>query len=58
MKHVHALRGAAPGGAVVKNPPAMQETQEMGFDPWVGKCYGQTLLGHSPWGLEESDRNE
>ena len=22
---------------VVKNPPAMQETQEMGFDPWLGK---------------------
>ena len=23
-----------PGGSVVKNPPAMQET---GFDPWAGK---------------------
>ena len=22
---------------VVNNPPAMQETQEMRFDPWVGK---------------------
>ena len=24
-----------PGGSVVKNPTAMQETQEIGFDPWV-----------------------
>ena len=26
-----------PSGSVVKNPPAMQETQEMQFNPWVGK---------------------
>ena len=26
-----------PGGSVVKNPPAMQETWEMWFDPWVRK---------------------
>ena len=25
------------GGAVVKNPSANAETQEYGFDPWVGK---------------------
>ena len=26
-----------PSGSVVKNPPAMQESQEMWVDPWVGK---------------------
>jgi hypothetical protein len=26
-----------PGDSEVKNPPAMQEAQETGFDPWVGK---------------------
>ena len=26
-----------PGGSVVKNSPAMQETQEMLFNPWAGK---------------------
>ena len=26
-----------PPELVVKNPPAMQETHERGFDPWVGK---------------------
>ena len=26
-----------PGGSVVKNPPAMQETQETRFNPWVSK---------------------
>ena len=53
-----------PGGSVVKNPPAMQETQ---FNPWVGKIpwrrewqptpvflprksHGQrSLVGYSPW---------
>ena len=25
------------GGSVVKNPAAMQEIQETGFDPWVRK---------------------
>ena len=24
-----------PSGSVVKNPPAMQEMQRPGFDPWV-----------------------
>ena len=45
---------------VVKNPPAMQETQEMGFDPRVGKiplekematqyfCLGN-LMGRGAW---------
>ena len=32
-----------PGGSVVKNPPAMQEAQEIWVDPWVGKI---------PWGME------
>ena len=26
-----------PSGSAVKNPPAMQETQRSGFDPWVRK---------------------
>ena len=26
-----------PDGSAVKNPPAMQEMQEMWVDPWVGK---------------------
>ena len=26
-----------PGGSVVKNPPAMQESWGSGIDPWVGK---------------------
>ena len=30
-----------PGGSVVKNLPAMQETQETGLDPWVGKIPGR-----------------
>ena len=26
-----------PSGSAVKNLPAMQEMQETGFDPWIGK---------------------
>ena len=26
-----------PSGSAVKNQPAMQETQESGFDPWIRK---------------------
>ena len=26
-----------PSGSEVKNLPAMQEMQETGFDPWIGK---------------------
>ena len=58
----------------VKDPPAMQETQE--FDPWVkkipwrrkqqltpvflpGKLHGQrSPVGYSPMGHKESDRTE
>ena len=28
---------SSPDGSVVKNPPAMQKTQEMWVNPWVGK---------------------
>ena len=63
---VHAYAGF-PGGSIVKNPPAMQET---GFDRWVGKSHwrrkwqptpiflpgkfhGQrSLAGYSPWGCK------
>ena len=62
-----------PGGSVVKNPPAMQET---GFDPWAGKIpwrrawqptpvflpgesHGQrSLAGYSPGRCKESDTTE
>ena len=29
--------GGFPGGSVVKNPPAMQETKETWVQSWVGK---------------------
>ena len=62
-----------PGGSVVKNPPAMQET---GFDPWAGKIpwrrawqpipvflpgesHGQrSLVGYSLGRCKESDTTE
>ena len=62
-----------PGGSVVKNPPAMQETR---FNPWVGKILGgrkwqpspvflpgkshrqRSLVGYSPWGCKEYDMTE
>jgi len=28
-----------PGGTVVKNPPAMQETKETRFDSWIRKIF-------------------
>ena len=31
-----------PGGSAVKNPPAMQESQETMFSPWVGKIPWRT----------------
>ena len=59
------------GRSVVKNPPAMQETQEMGFDPWVWKIPWRrawqptpVLLPresyglYRPWGSKESDTTE
>ena len=58
----------------VKNPPAMQETQEMQFDPWVGKMslWGnplqysclkksheqRSLAGYNPKGYKELDMTE
>ena len=56
---------------LVKNPPAMQETQVPSLgqeDPWrrkwqptsvflPGKSHGQSsIAGYSPWGLKESDK--
>ena len=34
-----------PGDSEVKNPPAMQEAQETGFDPWVGKLVTKKFGG-------------
>ena len=34
---VYRVQAGFPGGSAVKNLPVMQETQEMQFDPWVGK---------------------
>ena len=58
-----------PGGTVVKNLPAMQETQVRspgGEDPLEeemaalpGKSHGQrSLAGYSSWGHKESDMTE
>jgi len=62
-----------PVGSVVKNLPAMQETQETwvpslgGEDPLeeemathlLGKSHrGRSLVGYSPWGCKESDTIE
>ena len=61
-----------PSGSVVKNPPAMQETQirslgrenplEKGLPSLVllpGESHGQrSLVGYSPWGRKESDTTE
>ena len=62
-----------PGGSMVKNPPAMQETwvQSLGQeDLWSraqqpipvflpGESHGQrNLAGYSPWGHKESDMTE
>ena len=36
--YIKKLNRGFPGGSVVKNPPAMQETSgRHGFDPWVRK---------------------
>ena len=58
------------GGSVVKNTPAMQETQVPSLGrkiPWRTKwqptpvflpgesCGQRTLVGYSPWGCKESD---
>ena len=61
-----------PGGSVVKNPPAMQETR---FSPWVGKIpwrrkwqsipvflpgkshRQRSLVGYSPWPCERVGYN-
>ena len=58
---------------MIKNPPAMQETQVqswVGKIPWrrkwqptivflPGKSHGQRkLVGHSPWDRKESDSTE
>ena len=66
-------RGGFPGGSVVKNLPAMQESW---FNPWVRKMpwrrtwqstpvflteesHGQrSLVGYSPWDHEELDTIE
>ena len=58
----------------VKNPPAMQETQELQFDPWVGRCPEEEthssilawkksheqrrLVGYSSKGCKELDMTE
>ena len=34
---VYRVQAGFPGGSAAKNLPAIQETQEMQFDPWVGK---------------------
>ena len=62
-----------PGGSVIKNPPAVQETQvpSLGWeDPLEkgmvthsnflpGKFYGQrSLVDYSPWGAKELDLTE
>ena len=59
-----------PGGTVVKNPPAMQETRvpslsqedslEKGRAPHsrilAGESHGQrSLAGYRPWGCKDSD---
>ena len=59
---------------MIKNPPAMQETQRCGFNrcvgkiPWrekmsirilPGESHGQrSLAGYSPWGHKESEMTE
>ena len=64
------ITGGFPGGSVIKNLPAKQETlvlflgqedlqeKEMATHSsiFAGKCYGQrSLAGYSPWGRRESD---
>ena len=67
------MGGGFPGGSVLKNPPAKQETwvrslgwedpleEEMAPTPVFlpGKLHGhRSLVGCSPWGCKESDTNE
>ena len=67
------LREGFPGSLVVKNLPAMQETQvryRVGKIPWrrewqstpvflPGEFHGpRSLVGHSPWGCKQSDTTE
>ena len=61
-----------PGGSVVKNPPAVQETQETWVEriPWrrawqptsvflPGEFHGpRSLVGYSPLGRKELDTTE
>ena len=71
---VSILTQSFPGGSVVKNPPAMQETwvqfPGLGRSPGEGHSnplqysypenpHGQRhLAGYSPWGCKESDTTE
>ena len=70
MKFSSSVRGAFQVAQMVKNLPAMQETQvqslgwedplEKGWQPTPvflpGESHGQrSLIGYSPWGREESD---
>ena len=62
--------GGFHGGSMGKEPPAMQEMQEMQEDPWrrawqptpvslPGESHGQrSLVGYNPWGLTESGATE
>ena len=69
-KNKYLKKMGFPGGSVVKNPPAKQETQVQSLsqeDPWrkkwqptpiflPGKSHGwKSLVGYSPWGHTESD---
>ena len=38
---------------MVKNPPAMQEMQDMGFDPWAGKIPWSRAWQPTPVSLPE-----
>ena len=58
----HQEEQGFPGGSVVKNPPLMQETQEM-WEPTPvflpGKFHRQrSLAGYHPWGCRQSDATE
>ena len=55
--YIFIFPGDFPSGYMVKNKPAMQETERREFDPWVGKIPWRRawkptpvfLPGESPW---------
>ena len=57
--YIKKLNRGFPGGSVVKNPPAMQETSgRHGFDPWVRKIPWRRAWQYIPVFLPEKSHGQ